>query len=60
MPQAFEAEVSLNSIKIFSPYLKENTAHHHYKDQPINAKEIIAVYCKNRMKDIYIPCGQNS
>jgi hypothetical protein len=33
----FEAEASLNTIKEFSPYLKENTTLHHYKHQFVNA-----------------------
>jgi hypothetical protein len=31
----FEAEARLN-IKEFSPYRKENTTLHHYKDQLVN------------------------
>jgi hypothetical protein len=27
----------LNNIEEFSPYLKENTTFHHYKDQLVNA-----------------------
>jgi hypothetical protein len=34
---AFEAEARLNNIEESSPYLKENTAVHHYKDQLVNA-----------------------
>jgi hypothetical protein len=33
----FEAEARLNVIYEFSPYLKENTILHHYKDQLVNA-----------------------
>jgi hypothetical protein len=33
----FEAETRLNKISVFSPYLKENTTLHHYKDQLVNA-----------------------
>jgi hypothetical protein len=33
----FEAEACLNVIYEFSPYLKENTTLHHYKDQLVNA-----------------------
>jgi hypothetical protein len=29
----FEAETCLNNIQEFSPYHKENTTLHHYKDQ---------------------------
>jgi hypothetical protein len=35
--QPFEAEVRLNAISEFSPYLKENTTLHRYKDQLVNA-----------------------
>jgi hypothetical protein len=35
--QPFEAEACLNVIQEFSPYLKENTTLHHYKDQLVNA-----------------------
>jgi hypothetical protein len=31
------AKVQLNVILEFSPYLKENTTLHHYKDQLVNA-----------------------
>jgi hypothetical protein len=33
----FEAEARLNNIYEFSPYRKENTTLHHYKDQLVNA-----------------------
>jgi hypothetical protein len=33
----FEDEACLNVIYEFSPYLKENTTLHHYKDQLVNA-----------------------
>jgi hypothetical protein len=33
----FKVETRLNSIQEFSPYLKENTTFHHYKDQLVNA-----------------------
>jgi hypothetical protein len=33
----FEDEARLNVIEEFSPYLKENTTLHHYKDQLVNA-----------------------
>jgi hypothetical protein len=33
----FETECRLNIIWEFSPYLKENTTLHHYKDQLVNA-----------------------
>jgi hypothetical protein len=33
----FKAEARLNIIEEFSPYLKENTTLHHYKDQLVNA-----------------------
>jgi hypothetical protein len=33
----FEAEARLNNIWELSPYLKENTTLHHYKDQLVNA-----------------------
>jgi hypothetical protein len=33
----FETEVLLNNTSEFSPYFKENTRLHHYKDQLINA-----------------------
>jgi hypothetical protein len=36
----------------FSPYLKENTVLHHYKDWIILFKEIIAVYSENHAKPI--------
>jgi hypothetical protein len=32
----YEVEVGLNIIYEFSPYRKENTALHRYKDQPVN------------------------
>jgi hypothetical protein len=35
--QLFEAEAHVNNICEFSPYRKENTTLHHYKDQLINA-----------------------
>jgi hypothetical protein len=35
--KSFEAEARLNNIYEFSPYLKENTTLHHYKDQLVNA-----------------------
>jgi hypothetical protein len=31
-----EAQARLNSIKESSPYLKQNTTLHHYKDQLVN------------------------
>jgi hypothetical protein len=31
-----EAEDCQNNIKEFSPYVKENTTFHHFKDQPVN------------------------
>jgi hypothetical protein len=33
----FEAEARLNNTYEFSPYRKENTTLHHYKDQLVNA-----------------------
>jgi hypothetical protein len=33
----FEAEADLNNIQKLSPYRKENTTLHHYKDQLVNA-----------------------
>jgi hypothetical protein len=33
----FEAEARPNNSYDFSPYLKENTTLHHYKDQLVNA-----------------------
>jgi hypothetical protein len=33
----FEAEARPNNIQESSPYLKENTTLHHYKDQLVNA-----------------------
>jgi hypothetical protein len=36
-PESSEAEARLNNIKEFSPYRKENTTLHHYKDQLVNA-----------------------
>jgi hypothetical protein len=35
--RTFKAEARLNNIYEFSPYLKENTTLHHYKDQLVNA-----------------------
>jgi hypothetical protein len=35
--QPFKAEARLNNIYEFSPYRKENTTLHHYKDQLVNA-----------------------
>jgi hypothetical protein len=35
-PLTFEAEARLNNIQESSPYLKENTTLHHYKDQLVN------------------------
>jgi hypothetical protein len=35
--QPFAAEDRLKNIQEFSPYRKENTAFHRYKDQPVNA-----------------------
>jgi hypothetical protein len=35
--QGFEDEARLNVISESSPYLKENTTLHHYKDQLVNA-----------------------
>jgi hypothetical protein len=35
--QLFEAEARLNIFYQFSPYRKENTTLHHYKDQLVNA-----------------------
>jgi hypothetical protein len=32
-----EAETRLNNIQEFSPYRKENTTLHRYRDQPVNA-----------------------
>jgi hypothetical protein len=36
LPLPFEAEARLNNIEEFSPYCKENTTLHHFKDQLIN------------------------
>jgi hypothetical protein len=33
----FEAEARLNNIQEFSPYRKENTTLHRYRDQLVNA-----------------------
>jgi hypothetical protein len=33
----FEAEAYVNVVQKFSPYRKENTTLHHYKDQLVNA-----------------------
>jgi hypothetical protein len=35
--ELFEAEARQNNIYEFSPYRKENTTLHHYKDQLVNA-----------------------
>jgi len=51
LPLTLKAEAHLN-IYEFSPYLKENTILHHYKDQLV--KEIIAVYSDNHTKPINI------
>jgi hypothetical protein len=37
LPQPFEGEARLNNIYESSPYRKENTTLHHYKDQLVNA-----------------------
>jgi hypothetical protein len=40
----FKAEARLNNIQEFSPYLKENTTLHHYKDRLVNGvKSVIIV-----------------
>jgi hypothetical protein len=33
----FEAETHANNVEEFSPYRKENTTLHHYKDRFVNA-----------------------
>jgi hypothetical protein len=35
-PSNLACERRLDNIYEFSPYLKENTTHHRYKDQPVN------------------------
>jgi hypothetical protein len=35
--ELYETEARLNNIYDFSPYRKENTTLHHYKDQLVNA-----------------------